>query len=179
MAARKLIQENGFLIISNVFSFEDINSFWREVGEFFKRPNQNQNQNQNSYGITIPDFMIHQEFKETKQIINNTKLNCVLRDIFSGDNYRFCGHNDIGINRIVGWHKDKLNNKYASYETTDIWSTTESGEQHEIVKVLIYLQDHANNNDGHESCSRKSCHKRSRSKRIYSIATKTRRCDHI
>ena len=144
MAARKLIQENGFLVISNVFSFEDINSFRSEVGEFLKRPNQNQN----AGGITIPDFMIHQEFKETKQIINNEKINFVLKDIFSGDNYRFCSHNDIGVNRIVGWHKDKLNNKYANFETTDIWSTTESGEQHEIVKVLIYLEDHANDSDG-------------------------------
>ena len=46
----------------------------------------------------------------------------MLKDIFSDDNYRFCGQNDIGVNRIVGWHKDKLNNKYASYESTDIWA---------------------------------------------------------
>lgn len=72
----------------------------------------------------------------------------MLKDIFNGDNFRFCGLNDIGVNRIVGWHKGKLNDSYASYETTDIWSTTESGEKHEILKVLIYLEDHANDSDG-------------------------------
>ena len=79
MAARKLIQDNGFLVVSNVFSLDDINSFRRELGEFLKRPNQNQN----AGGITIPDFMIHQEFKETKQIINNAKINSVNEKLIS------------------------------------------------------------------------------------------------
>lgn len=144
MAARKLIQDNGFLVISDVFSVEETNSFRREVDNFLKRPNQNQN----AGGITIPDFIIHSEFKETKKIIYHPKINAILKDIFNGNNFRFCHHNDIGVNRIVEWHKDKLNGPYASYETIDIWSTTESGEQHEIVKVLIYLEDHANDSDG-------------------------------
>ena len=80
------------------------------------------------------------------EIRNNTKLNDVLKQIFHND-YRFCAHNDIGINRSVGWHKDKLNGEYEKYETIDIWSES-NGEKHEIVKVLIYLQDHSNNNDG-------------------------------
>ena len=41
-----------------------------------------------------------------------------------------------------------MNGSYASYETSDIWSITESGEKHEVVKVLIYLEDHANDSDG-------------------------------
>ena len=143
MIGRKLIQENGFLLVSNLFTVEEINLFRKEVFDFLKRPNQNKN----AGGITIPDFIIHPEFQQTKNIINNPKINAVLKDIFDGDNYRFCRYNDIGINRIVGWHKDKLNGQYASYETTDIWSTTESGDQHEIVKVLIYLEDHSKDND--------------------------------
>ena len=79
MAARKLIQDNGFLVVSNVFSLDDINSFRRELGEFLKRPNQNQN----AGGITIPDFMIHTEFTETKQIINNAKINSVNEKLIS------------------------------------------------------------------------------------------------
>ena len=66
-------------------------------------------------------------------------INNKLKEIFNGTDYRFCSHNDIGINRVVGWHKDKLNNKYASFETINIWSTY-NNQKHEIVKVLIYLQ---------------------------------------
>jgi len=77
---------------------------------------------------------------------NNEKIHAVLKDIFNG-NYRFCSHNDIGINRLVGWHKDKLNCEVSKYETHDIWKEF-NGVKHEIVKVLIYLEDHSNDNDG-------------------------------
>ena len=58
-----------FLVASNVFSLEEINSFRREVGKFLKRPNQNQN----AGGITIPDFIIHHEFQETKKLLTIRK----------------------------------------------------------------------------------------------------------
>ena len=86
------------------------------------------------------------QLKTVADIRNNKTINNVLHEIFNGNNYRFCSHNDIGINRIVGWHKDKLNRQYAKYETVDIWSK-ENGETYEIVKVLLYLEDHSINND--------------------------------
>ena len=58
-----------------------------------------------------------------------------------------CSHNDIGVNRIVGWHKDKLNGDVEKYQVHDIWGEHE-GDKHEIVKVLTYLEDHSNDNDG-------------------------------
>ena len=66
-----------------------------------------------------------------------------LKKLFNGNNYRFCSHNDISINCLVGWHKDKLNDIYSSYETYNIWSEYNS-QKHEIVKVLIYLQEESN-----------------------------------
>ena len=71
----------------------------------------------------------------------------ILNTIFNGTNYRFCSHNDIGINRVVGWHKDKLNGKYEKYQVRNIWSE-EGIKEHVIIKVLIYLNDHSNNQDG-------------------------------
>lgn len=135
-------KQNGF-IIQNIFSNTDILLFKNEVNNFIK----NNNTIKNSGGITIPNFIKHKEFVLIPQIINNNKIHNILKQIFNGDNYRFCQHNDIGINRIVGWHKDKLNGKYSSYETVNIWEEN-NGEKHEIVKVLIYLADHSNNNDG-------------------------------
>ena len=137
------ITKDGYCIIKNVFTKEDIEQFTNVVINYVK----NNKTIENAGGITIPDFIKMPQLKSLADIINNTTINNVLHEIFNGNNYRFSSHNDIGINRIVSWHKDKLNGNYAKYETVDIWSK-ENGEAHEIVKVLLYLQDHSNNNDG-------------------------------
>jgi hypothetical protein len=69
-----------------------------------------------------------------------------MKEIFKAP-FHLCMHNDIGINRIVNWHKDTLNNEYKIYQKKNIWSTF-NNENHEIYKFLIYLQDHKNNRDG-------------------------------
>ena len=134
-------QNNGYIILENVFNDEEIKIFRNEVLSYIK----NNKTISNAEGITIPDFIKYPEFDNLSKVKENEKINQKLAEIFGGTNYHFCAHNDIGINRIVGWHKDKLNGNYAKYETIDIWST-HNGEKHEIVKVLIYLQDHSKNN---------------------------------
>lgn len=136
--------ELGYLVVENVFSKEEISMFNEEVKTFVKEnPTMS-----NASGISIPDFISHQNyFEKTKLMKDNEKLHSVLNNVFAGNDFRFCSHSDIGINRIVGWHKDKLNGQYAKYELLDIWDEKD-GEKHEIVKVLTYLEDHSNNNDG-------------------------------
>jgi len=129
-------KKNGYLVLPNVFTKNEIDIFKNETNNYIK----NNKTIKNSCGITIPDFIKYNEFINTSKIQYNDKINNKLKEIFNGNNYRFCLHNDIGINRVVGWHKDKLNGIYSSYETVDIWSDYE-GEKHEIVKVLIYLQE--------------------------------------
>ena len=136
------LNKNGFFVVKDVFSKSEIDHFKNVVLNYIKTNKTISN----AQGITIPDFIKKSELKDVADIIDNKKINEVLSELFD-NNYRFCGHNDIGINRIVGWHKDKLNGNYAKYETHDIWSEV-NGKKHEIVKVLIYLQDHSNNNDG-------------------------------
>jgi ectoine hydroxylase-related dioxygenase (phytanoyl-CoA dioxygenase family) len=138
---KKELNENGYFILKNVFSENEINTFRNEVNNYIN----NNKTIKNANGITIPDFIKYSEFKNTKNIMNNKIINNILKEIFD-DDYRFCSHNDIGINRVVGWHKDKLNGEYANYETVNIWSE-HNNEKHEIVKILIYLQDHSTNND--------------------------------
>lgn len=139
----KQIKEEGYTILKNVFTEEDIEVYRNEIESYIK----NNKTIKNSGGITIPDFIKNKNFKSIKGIINNSKIRRALSEIFEGEDYRFCSHNDIGVDRIVGWHKDKLNNEYAKFETVNIWEKYE-GEEHEIVKVLIYLQEHQFNNDG-------------------------------
>lgn len=143
MNLREQILQHGFVILKNIFSKNELLECQNEIIEFIK----NNKTLKNSGGISIPDFINKNEFSKTSSLKNNLKIQKILKDIFNGENFRFCSHNDIGINRICPWHKDKLNGKYSKYETVDIWSSYE-GEKHEIVKVLIYLENHDLNNDG-------------------------------
>lgn len=140
---KKQIQDEGYLILKSVFNKETIQNAYSEIISYVK----NNKTIKNSGGITIPDFIRFDELKKTKNLKDNKKIHEALKVIFEGDDYRFCSHNDIGINRIVGWHKDKLNGEVSKYETINIWDEY-NGYKHEIVKVLIYLEDHNKDNDG-------------------------------
>ncbi len=139
MTYKEELETRGFFIVKNVFSNNEIEEFKNEIMNYIRTKKIRR-------GSSIPDFIKRPELKKVSDIKDNKKINEILSEIFD-KNYRFCSHNDIGINRATAWHKDKLNNKYEKYETHDIWSEFE-GETHEIVKVLIYLQDHSNDNDG-------------------------------
>lgn len=142
MMYKQEIEKNGYIIVKHVFKPEQLKELTNVILNYI----QHNKTISNARGITIPDFIKISELNKVSMLKENEVLHRVLNEIFEG-NYRFCSHNDIGINRIVGWHKDKLNNEYAKFETHDIWSTWKD-EKHEIVKVLIYFQDHSNNNDG-------------------------------
>ena len=135
--------ENGYVILNNIFDIDLLNQCKKEIINY----KNNNKLISNADGYTIVDFVKNDNLKITSSLKDNIIINEILKDLFNTDDFRFCSHNDIGINRVVGWHKDKLNGKYSSYETINIWNEYE-GEKHEIVKVLTYLEDHTNDNDG-------------------------------
>ena len=93
--------------------------------------------------MSIPNFVDIPDLGCVANLKENIVLQEVLAELFDGYDYRYCHHNDIGINKIVGWHKDKLNGIYSKYETVNIWGTVHN-ETHQICKELIYLQDSNN-----------------------------------
>lgn len=143
MNFRDRILKYGYIILENVFSKEELIKCRDEIIRYIKENKTFKN----GGGISIPDFIKKDGLKETAKLKDNNKIHKALIEIFNGYNYRFCSHNDIGINRICPWHKDKLNGSLSKYETVNIWGIYE-GERHEIVKVLIYLEGHKNNNNG-------------------------------
>lgn len=140
---RERIHEEGYIILDNVFTKEQLALYRDSIVEY----TETHEKLMNSGGITIPDFIRHESLSDVASMKDNEKIHRALQDIFGCDDYRFCAHNDIGINRVVGWHKDKLNGNYSKYETIPIWSE-KNGEKHEILKVLTYLEDHSDNDDG-------------------------------
>jgi len=143
MSITSKIQKDGFVILKNIFTESEINDCRDEILSFIDKHNVFKS----SGGISIPNFIQHENLCKTSQLKDDKNIQDALIDIFGTTNYRFCSHNDIGINRIVGWHKDRLNNEYRKYESVDIWKKYK-GDQHEIFKVLIYLQNHQDNKDG-------------------------------
>lgn len=137
------MEKEGYFILKGVFSKELLLKCSEEILNYVKKNKTMKSDG----GISIPDFVKKSDLSTTASLKNNKIIQENLKNLFKGDNYRFCSHNDIGINRIVGWHKDKLNGAVSKYETVNIWSE-HKGEKHEIYKVLIYLQDHSKNNDG-------------------------------
>lgn len=138
--------QNGIAIFKRCIPPEILMECRTEILEYM-----NQNPilaDRGSGGYTIVDFVGNNVLKRTAELRCNPGICKALEGIFGGCDYRFCVHNDIGVNRAVSWHKDKLNGKYAEYEKVPIWDILEDGTKHEIVKVLIYLQPHSKGNDG-------------------------------
>ena len=94
-------------------------------------------------GSTIPAFQWRKKFNFMHNITNHTRLQQALKSVFGNESYVYTGHNDIGIDRVVGYHKDRLNGRYRHYEKHDLWSHSD----HMIVKAAIYLQSHSDNDD--------------------------------
>lgn len=138
------IKNNGFMILENVFSNQEIDICRSEINNYIK----NNKCLKNSGGLSIPDFINMPGLENCRQLMKNPKIYKCFDSILGPNNYRFCSHNDIGINRVgVIWHKDKLNGNSEKYQTTNIWGK-KSGEEHKIFKVLIYLQESFNDKSG-------------------------------
>ena len=136
MSLDQTFNTQGYIIFRNLLDKKLLQECRNEIITFIKSSKGLSN----AGGISIPDFISLKEFIVTNNLRNNCRIHEALKSIL-GTNYRFCRHNDIGIDRLVPWHQDKLNGKYSKYETHNIW-TFHEGEEQVIVKVLIYLQDH-------------------------------------
>lgn len=104
-----------------------------------------------SHGVTMPDFVARPQLASLRRLLVEPPVISALTAVFRGQRFRFCGHSDVGIDRLVPWHKDKLNGAYAKYQTLPIWLGTQAdiedlasptGYGHKILKAAFYLQSH-------------------------------------
>jgi len=58
-----------------------------------------------------PDFLRDPDYKNLIPLLKINEIHHIMKQIFKAP-FHLCMHNDIGINRIVNWHKDTLNNQY-------------------------------------------------------------------
>ena len=129
------LKTNGYMIVENVFTDIEINEMRKIALAYFK----NGGGFKNSGGAAKPDFIKVEMLKPILSHISNKKLDNIIEDII-GEPVEFISHNDLHINRDVGWHKDILQN-----EAQDFWEDPweiKTGDTMKIYKVNIYLQDH-------------------------------------
>jgi len=141
----------GYVIVDDVFSPEDVDIMRSKILKL--------QSNESSHftpwyiptaldpGVTIPNFMARSSFNFMHDLPSSPQLQHVLRAVFGGSRFRYCSHNDIGIDRIVGWHKDVLNDQYKHFQSMPLWQKDAPEGGHFIVKALVYLQDHTHNDD--------------------------------
>ena len=138
------LKNKGYITINNFYSITEIIKM-RKIILYNMLIKKNMLLLGNNSG-SKPDFLKDKNFKDLIPLLKLNDIHKIMKDIFNTP-FHLCFHNDIGINRIVNWHKDTLNNQYKIYQTKNIWSEY-NGEKHEIYKVLIYLQDHRFDNNG-------------------------------
>ena len=134
--------QDGYKIVPGVFSSEEIGTMRSLATSYF----QDGNGFRNAGGRAKPDWIQEDSLAELKELVWSKGLETHIQSLIS-EPVEFIGHNDLHVNRSVGWHKDRLNNDARKFEINSPWEVVE-GETMKIYKVNIYLQDHSNNNDG-------------------------------
>jgi len=138
MKNSELLRKNGYVIVQNVFSSQQVSQLRSDIIQYFS----NGGGFANAGGRAKPDWIKDPKCKSLMWILNYDPLKRILTE-FIGENYEFLHHNDIHINRVVGYHKDRLSGAGAKFEKLNPWQTI-NGETQQIYKVNIYLQDHSN-----------------------------------
>jgi hypothetical protein len=139
MSLADQLWSQGFTVVKGVFTSEEIAAARAATLDYAAT----QPTLDNASGKFIPDFSEISALVPISSLRESPALKTALDDCFQGEPYRFCGHCDIGINRVVsGWHKDILNGNYVGYMKTSPWAAGPAGETYRILKVGIYLEDH-------------------------------------
>lgn len=142
MNAAEELRTQGYTIVKGAYSLEHISAARNACLAYFNKERTLPNAN----GKYLPDFIDILELAPVVALKASSPVKEAMDAYFgSTDAYRFCGHSDIGMNRVVsGWHKDILNGNYVSYQRgLDPWKPGPDGELYQILKLGIYLEDHS------------------------------------
>ena len=133
---------DGFTIIKNFFTEEEVNYFRKSSLQYFS----SNGGFLDSSGRAKPDWIKEESLLPLYQKWNSKKIEKTIES-YIGENVEFIGHNDLHINRNAGWHKDRLNGEARKFELNSPWDVV-SDQSMKIYKVNFYMQSHKNNQDG-------------------------------
>ena len=147
---KEKLREEGFIFYKNILNKEEIEKLRGFIINYFKEGNGFKN----SGGYAKPDWVNDKKCEPIMWLLSDSRIDKILKESI-GENYIFLEHNDIHMDRIVGWHKDRLSGAGKKYEKHNPWLTV-NGEKQQIYKLNIYLQDHSV--DGHALALKEKTH---------------------
>tara|TARA_R110000824_G_scaffold53249_3_gene147493 strand:+ start:1298 stop:1954 length:657 start_codon:yes stop_codon:yes gene_type:complete len=134
--------QDGYKIVRAVFCPEEIGTMRSLAAAYF----QNGNGFKNAGGRAKPDWIKEDSLSTLRDLVFSKNLDSCVEALI-GESVEFTGHNDLHVNRTVGWHKDRLNNDTRKFEINSPWEVV-NDDTMKIFKANIYLQDHSRNDDG-------------------------------
>lgn len=138
---RHNLDQHGFSHLSGIFQRSELESIRQLIDDYcYTEPRRALPLAYGGY--SIPNWMDLPEFQDARWLPSDPRLLSMLDVAFNGSKFRFASHNDIGCDFVGVWHKDVLRGEVSKFQECGVWSPDEHGEAHEIYKVIMYLQDH-------------------------------------
>ena len=130
------LDEWGFVLVPRVFSRNQVGRLHQQIMQRLPLGWHQED------GIALVGVYERPEFGFIRDLIDGQPIRSIADAVFADapEGYRACGPHGIGINRVVGWHKDRLNNQYRRHEKAPLWgpgSAVQGG--HRIYKIGLYL----------------------------------------
>ena len=148
--SKEKLRSDGFIVYKNLLKKEEIDNLRSFIIKYLKEGNGFKN----AGGYAKPDWVNDKKCESIMWLLNDKRIDKILKESI-GEDYIFLEHNDIHMDRIVGWHKDRLSGAGKKYEKHNPWSIVD-GEKQQIYKLNIYLQDHSG--DGHALAVKEKTH---------------------
>lgn len=129
---REQVLRDGYVSIPEMLTRAEIERLTEAVTDHFRDRGQRM-----SFGLTQPDAM--SRIPSIRWLLTHQKLLAAFREVAGGDDVQFTFHSDAHSNLIGGWHTDTQ----AYFKPEEI-----RGDDFQVYKVGIYLQDHLGNGQG-------------------------------
>lgn len=129
---RERVLCDGYVTIPDMFTAAEIESLTGAVEDYFHHHGQHLN-----FGLTQPDAM--SRIPAIRWLLTHEKLLSAFRNVAGRNDIQFTFHSDAHSNVIGGWHTDTQ----AYFDPDEI-----RGDEFQVYKVGIYLQDHLDANQG-------------------------------
>lgn len=131
-ALRERILRDGYVTIPQVLTTDEIASLAATVKEHFRH-----NGLKIHFGQAQPDAMCR--IPDIRWLLTHEKLLAAFKEVAGRDDIQFTFHSDAHSNAVGGWHTDTQ----AYFRPDEV-----RGDDFQVYKVGIYLQDHIGNNQG-------------------------------